>query len=83
MNNCIVLTYWQVVDGANVPALQALLQPGDSCEDITGQDARAIQPDPNAVIWRLRCSDATLAAIEADPEHVVLSAEEVVTDAIV
>ena len=82
MNDVTVLTYWTIVDGGNVPALTALLQPGDSCQDITGQPAVNIAPDPNAVIWQLRCSDATLAVIEADPEHVVLSAEAVVEDAI-
>ena len=73
-----VITTWEVdSDGANVPALAALLQAGDSCEDVSGQPAQNIMPDPNITVWRVHCAAATLAAIEADPDHEVLWSEEI------
>ena len=76
-----VTTQWTTdADGANVPALAALLQAGDSCEDVSGQPAQNITPDPNVTVWRVHCSGATLAAIEADVDHEVLWSEEVAED---
>jgi hypothetical protein len=76
-----VVTTWTVdSDGANVPAVAALLGPGDSCEDRTGQPAQNITPDPNVVVFGVFCSADTLSAIEADAGHTVLWSAEVVTD---
>ena len=72
-----VVTTWTVVDGANVPAVAALLGPGDSCEDRTGQPAENIMPDPNIVVFGVYCSADTLAAITADPAQTVLWSQEV------
>ena len=72
-----VVTTWQVIDGANVPAVAALLGPGDSCEDRTGQPAQNITPDPNVVVFGVYCSAATLEAITADAGHTVLWSVEV------
>jgi hypothetical protein len=45
-------------------------------EDVTGQDARNLKPDPNLYAVIIRCDDTTLAAIEADPKYTVLWSEE-------
>lgn len=70
-----VVTHWTVANGTNVPVLASLLRPGDSAEDITGQPD--VISELNLVVWRVTCAAATLDAIAADPNHTVLTAEEV------
>ena len=71
-----VVTAWTTVNGTHVPTVAALLQSGDSAADITAQPVGSLVPDPNAVVWRVTCSAATLDAIAADAGHVVLTSEE-------
>lgn len=78
--DCEIVTYWTTGDEGNVPAINALLSAGDGWSDTTGQPAENLVPDPNALIVRAQISAETLAAIEADPDHLVLWAEEIVTD---
>ena len=45
-------------------------------EDVTGQPSGNIIPDPNLCIVKVRCEQAILTAIEADPDYEVLWSEE-------
>lgn len=66
MIEAAVISWWIVVNGANTPHIVNHLLTGDSFSDDTGQAAAIIPADPNAVICRLTCSQATLDNILAD-----------------
>ena len=71
-----VLTPWVgdglTVETANRPELGEDYQ--IKIEDITGQPAGNLHPDPNLYSVLVECDEITLAAIEADPKyHVVWS----------
>ena len=42
------------------------------CEDVTGQPSENLQPDPNLYIVEITCDQATLDAIKADSNFMVL-----------
>ncbi len=46
-----------------------------SWEDITGQPAENLTPNPNMYTIRITCNDVTLALIEADANYYILSSE--------
>lgn len=71
-----ILSQWTVVDGANTPAFQSLMQPSDSWEDITGTPATNLVPDPNAVIIRHYSSNPNDADYE-NATNTILSVEEI------
>ena len=51
-------------------------------EDITGIPSASLHPDPNLNIIRAECEEAVLVAIEADSAYQVLTAEEIVEEAL-
>ena len=65
-------------DGAGV-ALQPLIAAGDSIMDVTGYPAPG-SPSPDSLVWECWIADTTLAGIEAEPDHYVLWADEVIPD---
>lgn len=75
MNRATVLTFWQQVGRGNSPYLPPL-QTGESWTDITGTPAQNLPTDTNGVVVEVLCSDATLDALEADEQMVVLTVEE-------
>ena len=46
-------------------------------EDVTGQDSKILIPDPNLMVLRVTCDEATAEAISADGEYQVLTVEAV------
>lgn len=75
MNRATVLTFWQQVGRGNVPYLPPL-QTGESWSDITGTPAANLPTDTNGVVVEVLCGDATLDALEADTEIVVLEVSD-------
>lgn len=49
-------------------------------EDVTGQNAQGIRPDPNLYTLRVELEEAALAGVEADGIYYVVSSEEMVED---
>lgn len=75
MNRAQVLTPWTTgALGANVPRL-TVDHPCFSYVDVTDQPCQNIPPTPNLFTAEVVCDDATLAAIEADPNYSVLWSE--------
>jgi hypothetical protein len=74
MNRAQVLTPWVQTGAAFRPRL-----PADhavhSWVDVTGQPATALLPSPNLYTVEVVCDDATLVAVEADANYVVLWSE--------
>jgi len=56
-------------------AVVGVMWPSEGCDDITGQPSGNIMPDPNVTVWS---RPATLDAVEACPQCVVLYTEEIV-----
>jgi len=79
MNRAEILTEWLSPDAngdANRPRL------GDDYvvskwEDITGQPAVNLTPNPNLYSVYCECDDATLAAINADSNYYVVWSEQI------
>ena len=81
MYNAQVVSFW---DNRTLDAGKFLLA-GESCCDATGQQSEHINPDPNMLVVEMRCSEATLAAIEAHPDYgpeAILTSEEIVDETI-
>ena len=74
-----VLTPWVVQDNTNQPQLP-LDHPVLAWQDVTGQPAENIVPDPNTYTIEVTCDQATLDAISADAAYFVLTSEEIVPD---
>lgn len=51
-------------------------------EDITGTPSASLQPSPNLNIIRAECEEAVLLSIEADGVYWVLTAEEIMEEAV-
>lgn len=73
-----VSTSWVEASGERRPVFLDSLLPGDACWDVTGQPSENITPAPNVVVWEVVCADATLTALEARADTVVLWSEEIV-----
>ncbi|MCC6612890.1 MAG: hypothetical protein IT320_05380 [Anaerolineae bacterium] len=72
-----VLTYW-VDDGNHITDIvRRYAATGITWTDITGQPDANLIPDPNVVVWHGLVDEATLTALEADAEVIVLNSEEV------
>ena len=54
----------------------------ESWSDATGQNVDVISPDPNAYTLEVICDEATLDAIEADDNCVVMWSEEIIEEEI-
>jgi hypothetical protein len=72
MNRVRLLTPWGTKGKAgNFP--QVLLDhppvAHETYQDVTGQPAANIKPSPNVYTVELVCTDATLAALQADPNY--------------
>ncbi|MCL4252076.1 MAG: hypothetical protein KJ065_28260 [Anaerolineae bacterium] len=73
-----VLTFW-VFEGARVADVVLRYRAnGVAWTDATGQVDANLTPDPNVVVWHGLVDAATLTALEADADVVVLNSEEVV-----
>jgi hypothetical protein len=46
------------------------------CEDVTGQPAPNLTPEPNLVVVAITCDAALLAVIDADNRYEILWSEE-------
>ena len=71
-----ILTPW-IGDGITAPYRPALadVHPVESWSDVTGQDVEQLVPTVNAYVIEVICSEAQLAAIEADPNYCVITSE--------
>ena len=79
MNTAHIVTPW-IGTGAAGDAFRPQLADDYAVDwqDITGQQDRQLIPAPNAYTLQVTCDDATLAAIQADANYVVLFFEVVV-----
>ena len=69
-----VLTPWESDGAGNRPTLLAVLGPGDSCMDVTGQAAENITPDPNLATWEVWSAQAsTMETLASDGRFYVLA----------
>ena len=72
-----VLTFW-VSEGDNTAdVVRRYTVAGTAWTDVTGQPDANLIPDPNVVVWHGLVDEATLTALEADPDVIVLNSEEV------
>ncbi len=46
-------------------------------EDVTGQAALAIPPEPNVSVWQIECGDEVMAGLEADARFAVIWFEDI------
>ena len=79
MTTAYILTAWTGIGTYDDPPRPQLLDDHPSVskyEDVTGQDAKNITPDPNLFVGRFEMNSATLAKIEADGRYYVLEVEE-------
>ena len=47
-----------------------------NCTDVTMQDSENLHPQPNMYIVQIECDQATLSAMEADSQYLVLWSED-------
>jgi hypothetical protein len=73
-----VITNWVQTANGKEFDLARLLGAGDSCMDITGE----VTPVDSPVVVEVWGTDATLARIEADASHYVITVEEIINEQI-
>ena len=74
MNRVRVLTPWGTKGKAGFFPQVLIDHPlspnsGETYQDVTGQPTANIVPSPNVYTVELVCTDATLSAIQADPNY--------------
>lgn len=77
MNRIEILSQWSVnTEGENTPNFRVdYAGKFSTWEDITRTPSPNLTPNPNQVVLRVECNDATLALIEADTNYFVLTSE--------
>ena len=74
-----ILTAWTITDGANAPLLPTVY-PVAAWVDVTGQPAVFLPVAPNLYAIEVTAETATLDAIAADSDYLILWREEIVLD---
>lgn len=75
-----ILSLWSDVSGNQLHPVTKFNKDGTEFTDATGQPDENIPPSPNLCVFAFQCDEATLTAMESDPEIEILWAETVVSD---